>query len=715
MANLLTEITERTGAKQLFRYEAHSSGKTGSNVLVGGARIAEINVQDGKGNSYKRLFSYRQETNASLSSGYLYKDALYLLGDYSFNRRFSHPYKNNFDLNGGFIGYSRVEEIIPGHGRTVYSFTNYDSNPDIKLSSTTTEYDCSWQRGLISRQRAYGRIGNLTSEQLTEYTFNAPLKRTVETTNKFGWTWSCGPWYNSKSGSFTHTATSIAESRVLTARSQTSITYDPLDVNKKMVRVKNMTYDYNGYLIKSEDYDASTPSLKYISEVKYAADISYDNNYCQTQYNDCMQDCMWNGYPGCETDCSTYYNYCIPPASSETAAIDLLRQKHMVVPIEEQSWLEKDNVRIFKGAVVNTFMVTGPSTNRFVVPKQVYQLAKTTTSYTASYVDGNGNFVKAPGFKLVSDLTFNSTNGVLESATNSSGITTHYTYGHENTLLTQVQENSGANTQTTSYTHKPLVGITASVDPNGRTSYTEYDPLGRRKLEKDHDNNILARYRYHYKGEKPNFTLTTSGTQAYTNQPISFTISDVLTTSGTSVFKWNMGDGTLYSDNRTYVSKSYPTPGTYQVNVTMENTDYANTVKTVPITVYSPMVLQTCVDGPVWRNTCGSDVMYGNCTTYQDPWGYANVKVSTVGTNTGCPGYQYYWEYRDVNNGWWYYLGNTQDLTFTYNGNYQLRCTVTDGCGNQQVIEDVYINYFCGSGGPGGPIMIESTKKTKGK
>lgn len=55
-----------------------------------------------------------------------------------------------------------------------------------------------------------------------------------------------------------------------------------------------------------------------------------------------------------------------------------------------------------------------------------------------------------------------------------------------------------ADTQMTTYTNDPLIGITSMTDPNNVTIYYEYDDFGRLKLFKDAEGNVLKTFSYHY-------------------------------------------------------------------------------------------------------------------------------------------------------------------------------------------------------------------------
>jgi YD repeat-containing protein len=51
----------------------------------------------------------------------------------------------------------------------------------------------------------------------------------------------------------------------------------------------------------------------------------------------------------------------------------------------------------------------------------------------------------------------------------------------------------------TTYTHKPAAGPSSVTDPNGVTTYYEYDSYNRLSVIKDSNGSILKTFDYHYK------------------------------------------------------------------------------------------------------------------------------------------------------------------------------------------------------------------------
>ncbi len=68
------------------------------------------------------------------------------------------------------------------------------------------------------------------------------------------------------------------------------------------------------------------------------------------------------------------------------------------------------------------------------------------------------------------------------------------------TALNAIRNNINMkDSQVTTFTYNPLIGVTSITDPRGQTLYYQYDDFNRLEFIKDADGNLLKEHKYHYK------------------------------------------------------------------------------------------------------------------------------------------------------------------------------------------------------------------------
>jgi len=206
-------------------------------------------------------------------------------------------------------------------------------------------------------------------------------------------------------------------------------------------------------------------------------------------------------------------------------ALNMLNQPHEIIKYRNNSIAEADLTK-YKFFSHN------------LKPHKVYKLeiSEPITNFTPSNQLANGQI--DPRYKLQTELNYSPTTGKLQEVKRTNNNDLAYIWGYKHTLPIAKLENTTFNlveneligmghtveslqTKTdtqlhsifqtlrnrpamkdvmiSSYTHKPLIGMTSETNPSGWTTYYEYDSFGRLHYIKDYYNHYLQKFDYHYK------------------------------------------------------------------------------------------------------------------------------------------------------------------------------------------------------------------------
>ena len=414
---------------------------------------------------------------------------------------------------GSTVGYERVTELNGNAGeggKSEYTFTNPKSNPDWSTASSfpyPPETSFDWVRGMQLSQTVFKKAnGNYVKVQ--------EKKSNYELTG-----------------------------------------YDTFSVSKTGLKVEKAVYDQCGSLSfgGEVDYDTYYSIDFYQNKTSFPKLLSdttriYDQNnsvlVSQTitnyQYSAnnlqpaSLSSINSNGDRTIENrKYSGDYQFTASPTQSRAAVLKTMLDKNYLNAI-----VEKTN---FKQTGSQATRLTNSAYNSFnpnhFCPDTVYTLpvAAPTTSFTPAVNISNALGIDS---RYNAELIYQLFDGVgnVQQAVDKLGVVTTFLYGYDNAYpvaklagitysqvsgivnqallnnisvtdqalrneINRVKSLLPANALVTTYTYAPLIGITSQTDPNGRTTYYEYDAFNRLKRIKDHDGNTVKVMDYQY--QKP--------------------------------------------------------------------------------------------------------------------------------------------------------------------------------------------------------------------
>jgi YD repeat-containing protein len=486
-------------------YESNVFKIGGNQILGGGLRIKSQKLS-ADGSSIRNL-TYNYTEPDDTSSGYVNNVPSY---GYPLNippAEYTGSQKANFikttfltyikSLVGldvtqnNYVGYSRVKEEEIGNGFSIYEYTSpkkyrsiqpvsssnsyYIRNSALPFLNTPLNFDA--KTGKLVKKEVYNSSAQLIQTEENSYTYDSLLIYNISRTRLV-------PLMRTN---ITTASTYDANVQLRTHRN--------LITNK---RITNYFYD-NGNRTNSQDEIA----------YRYNSLLSITEEVIKKKSSG-------------KVESKKYYYPKDNVMSNEPFVADMIAKNLIRSPLKTEFY--ENSIKLFEEKVI---FGNNISTNNFLLPKNIYS-AKFPNALP--FLTNIGNLEKKLTYDQYDDK------GNILQYTPENGIPVSIIWGYNKTmpiakienikyaeiplnLITDVQNASDTgteisllnalsalrhefalrNTMITTYSYKPLVGISTITDPKTMTTRYEYDNFGRLQFVRDHNGNILSENEYHYK------------------------------------------------------------------------------------------------------------------------------------------------------------------------------------------------------------------------
>lgn len=498
-AEMLTKIIYPTGGSSQFEFEPNGYADQAGYHFVGGLRIkstTDINEADPAKN---------------IKKNYIYEDA-YVLHDFQPDDYLSSFTEKIYDcghtppvliasndwimrstasksalgiIKGGNVGYGKVTTQLgdnAANGKIVSEFLNVnDLDADAaKVFPYPSATSRDWRRGQLLTESVYTNTGT-TPIKKTVNTYDFILKGNITT-------YKAGFKVISSSGCLPYQYISnIIDRRY----------YNIITEQVKPLSATEYIYDNNGaQLTKATNYYYDNPDN--LSPTRIETTDSKGNTVK-----------VINRTPLEKVEINT----ATPLTGTASAAIETMLARNIISPVLQKeeyanSVLQSRTLTNYKNwtpAILQPDNIQAQIKNNPIEARVLFnkydaygnlQEQQKPGSVKECYIYGYNNqylVAKIVGSDYITAASFANMSILNNSATNDQQMRAEL-----NKIRTGL---AGTVAQVTTYTYKPLIGISSETDPNGRTITYEYDGFNRLILLRDKDNKVIKRVCYNYAGQ----------------------------------------------------------------------------------------------------------------------------------------------------------------------------------------------------------------------